>query len=229
MEKSIVNGLIKLCIFTLLGMPPLSYGFINSPGLTCFVNPINDSKGGSVKYKYAWDSEGNYQDVEGDSLFEFVDLTKLKVSVDDDKISIGISLSHIPKMLIFNLVNTPDNAIEYEWVVHFDVDNDGTDVNNISVSISSFKDKRNNRVETYGSIINETQQDIWLWRAEGAKTVSSKVKFSIIDKSTLILTINKREHQSLTKITSKTPVRFSALYNWAGKVCEDTYPDIVDE
>jgi hypothetical protein len=184
--------------------------------MSCFENSDKDQPA-----KYIWNSEGIYQDVEGDAVFEFVDLTKLKVAIDDEKISINISLSHIPYMLIFNHTDVPASEVEYEWAVYFAID--GTSTNEISISMNSFKieDSR----ESLGSILINTQRDVWLVDTEGGKNVSSNVVATGIDRTTFSLSVNKNEHEALKKITTKTPVRFSAEYNFAGKVCKDFFPD----
>jgi|GEM_PF-5105519 len=216
-----MNSLIALCISFMLCFSIPAYGFVNlDPGVNCFENSYNNPNGKNIPVKYAWNKEGEYQDVEGDALFEFIDLTRLKVVIDDNKVAINISLNHIPNVLIFNHANLSNDVLEYEWAVYFNVG--GTPGNEISLSISSYKVDRK---ESLGSILGETQHDLWLLDAEQGKNVRVNVETTLLDKSTLSLVVRKKDHEALRKITAKTPVRFSAEYNFAGKVCKDTYPD----
>ena len=217
---------LLMAIFFVLGFSTQAYGGLwsSSPGLSCFENAYNDPGNKNNPIKYAWNSEGVYQDAEGDAIFEFVDLTNLKVLVDDEQIAVTISLTYIPNVLIFNHANLPDDELEYEWSVYFD--HDGTATNEISMSITSYKEKGK---EMPGSILSKTQHDIWLLNAEDGEVVSFNVDATMVDKSTLSLIVRKSEHEALRKITAKTPVRFSASYNFAGKVCEDIYPDAIEK
>lgn len=83
-------------------------------------------------------NEGIYQDAAGDA-FEFIDLTKLKITVDDEKIAVYISLTYIPHLLVFDWADITDDILEYEWSVSFDVNGDGTPANDISFSLSPYK------------------------------------------------------------------------------------------
>ena len=213
---------LLMAIFFVLGFSTQAYGGLwsSSSALSCFENSYNDPGNKSNPIKYAWNSEGVYQDAEGDAIFEFVDLTSLKVTVDDEQIAVTISLTYIPNVLIFNRANVPDDELEYEWSVYFDLDGKAT--NEIAMSITSYKEQGK---ETPGSILSKTQHDVWLLKDEGGESVSFNVAATMVDKSTLSLIVHKSEHEALKKITAKTPVRFSASYNFAGKVCEDIYPD----
>jgi hypothetical protein len=212
----------KSALITLLSLylPVQAHGFNIDPIFVCLTSEYPE--GTDRKYSYAQNSKGNYQDVPGDAL-EFIDLSKLKVTIDDDIITIKMSLTHIPDFLIYDRADIPDNAPEYEWAVFFDVDGDGTPANDISISISSFKFKRDK--VGISRMTDFTQYDVWL----SGSSLTSEIDVSIVDRSTLSLIVRKSSHKALARITAKTPIRFSTLYNYGGGVCEDFYPDIRKE
>lgn len=224
-----MNRSAVLCIFLLLCLSAQANKSIWSAQMqglmACFENNDKSLSENNNSFIYTWNNEGQYQDVEGDALFEFVDLTKLKVAIDNNKISINISLSHIPYVFIFDHANVPADELEYEWAVYFDIDASSDD--EISISMSSYKNQ--DREETLGNMLHKTQKDVWLWVAEGGTSLSSNIVADEVDRTTFSLTIDKNEHEALRKITTKTPVRFSAAYNFSGKLCEDFFPDIINK
>lgn len=208
-----------------------AYGFdiaIDPMMLSCFRTEYMARKGLQNDYKYINNSEGIYQDTTGDAP-EFIDLTTLKVKVDDKNISVDIALAHIPRMLIFDRADIADDGLEYEWSVSFDVDKDGTPANDVSISLSSYKFEGDK--PSIGYLHRFTQHDANLWGTDSVSSLTSDIDISdaeIIENSTVSIKLNKSKHKVLSKITAKTPIRFSTYYNFGGamKVCEDFYPDL---
>ncbi len=205
-----------------------AYGFdiaIDPMMLSCFKAEYMARKGIKYDYKYANNSQGIYQDAAGDAP-EFIDLTKLKVNVDDKNIVVDISLAHIPRMLIYDRADVANDNLEYEWSVSFDVDNDGTPDNDISISLSSYKFEGD--TPSIGYLLQFIQRDVWLWGSESVINLTSNIDISeakIFDVSTISIQLKKSEHKALKMITAKTPIRFSTYYNFgARKICEDFYP-----
>ena len=218
--KSVVSILLLLNIY------PRAYGFgFDDSMFICLSG--NHLETVDQKYSYAQNSKGSFQDVTGDAL-EFIDLSKIKVAINDGKIFIEISLTHIPDLLIYDRADISDNDTEYEWAIFFDIDEDNTPANDISISLSSFKFK--GEKVSIGNLKNFTQHNVWLFDSDGSSTsLTDRIEVSVVDRSTFSLFVNKGSHKALEKITAETPVRFSTLYNFGGGVCEDFYPDIRKE
>lgn len=215
--KSMLSTILLLNIYT------QAYGIgLNDSMLICLSSSHLKTIG--QKYSYAQNSKGSYQDVTGDTL-EFIDLSKMEVAIDDSKISIEISLTHIPDMLIYDRADISDNDIEYEWAIFFDIDEDNTPANDISISLSSFKFK--GEKVSIGNVKNFTQRNVWLFGSDGSSTsLTDRIDVTVVDRTTFSLIVGKGSHKASEKITEQTPVRFSTLYNFGRGVCEDFYPDI---
>jgi hypothetical protein len=175
------------------------------------------------KYIYIESGAGTYVDNSGDAL-EFIDLTRLDVAVDSDRISLKISLAHIPEWLVFDRADVSDRAVEYSWAVYFDVDGDGTTANDIAIAVSSFKFKGDE--VSIGRLAGFTQRNVWQFGSERSTSLSNDIDVSLADRSTVVMEVSKDRHEALSRITEKTPIRFSTLFNFGDGVCEDFYPDI---
>ena len=189
--------------------------------LQCYQGKDKAHKAVQEPLIYDWNKAGIYQDTKGDAIFEFVDLTELKVSVSDENIVVIFSLAHIPHVLVFDQHSVPDDALEYDWSVYFDLDESSTD--ELSIAMSSYK---NSDVgESLQNSLVSTQKDVWLISDTGGQVVTTNVEANYIDRHTFSLTVSKSESELLKQITKNTPVRFSAVYNFSGRECQDNFPD----
>lgn len=220
-----------LSMFFMLGLSIEAYGVditIDPMMLSCFRPEYMALKGLKYDYMYVNNNEGIYQDTTGDAP-EFIDLTTLKVKVDDKNIVVDIVLAHIPRMLIFDRADIANDDLEYEWSVSFDVDKDGTPANDISIALSSYKFEGDK--PSIGYLHRFTQHDVGLWGSSSVSSLTTDIEISnaeIINNSIISINLSKSKHKALNTITAKTPIRFSTYYNFGGamRVCEDFYPDL---
>jgi hypothetical protein len=166
---------------------------------------------------------GSCIDASGDAAFALIDLQLLKVTVDATEISVDIGLLDIPNPLTYNSINLPDNQLEYEWRVVFDVDGDGQSSNDIHLSISHFKPPGG--VEAQDALLNFTQKSVWLLNSTGNGAGLIGMATATQNLSTLTITVQKSVHASLATIDTSTPFKFRAIYKIAGTSYEDLFPD----
>ena len=236
-----LNRLLLSIVLLLVFLEPAAAFVQFSPMIYCFADPhtkdsrpvFNTTKlphkpAQSVPvYKYAQYKNEGFKDHEGDA-FEFIDLTNLKLIIDEKQIKAILSLAHLPKVLIYNRSGTPKDALEYGWSVSFDVDGDGTPDNDITIALSHYLDPRKKNQERFGSPLAFTQRDVWQTFKKGndygSKSLISDLKITRPDQSTLVMTISKSAHAALQNITLETPVRFEASFNFNGNICTDVFP-----
>jgi hypothetical protein len=73
------------------------------------------------------DSEGVILDQSQNLDFGFIDIVSLKVTAEGEEVTAQIELAELPETLVFN--QTPEERLEYEWVIYFDSDgNPGTGI-----------------------------------------------------------------------------------------------------
>lgn len=143
---------------------------------------------------------GEFSDVANDSEKEFIDITSAKVSIDDKKISIEITLRSVPS-LSFNQPSVNKDVLEYEWGVEFDVD--GDNVADYKLSRSYFKGNGNLAVV---NILSYGQTNIWknnYYLVEASSNLSN---------NTLLLSVDKSKISELNKITNASRVKIRAFY-----------------
>ncbi len=63
---------------------------------------------------------GSVSDAEGDTAFGFIDIVDVRVSAEEEEVTVQIELADLPAELTFN--QAPDGTMEYGWNVYFDVD-----------------------------------------------------------------------------------------------------------
>ena len=207
-----------------------------SPGINSILVVAEDSKGNRGTDRISINvvlpsfpvvenkcTAGSCIDASGDAAFAVIDLQLLKVTVDATEISVAIGLLDIPNPLTYNSINLPDNQLEYEWRVVFDVDGDGQSSNDIHLSISHFKPPGG--VEAQDALLNFTQKSVWLLNSTGNGAGLIGMATATQDLSTLTITVQKSVHASLATIDTSTPFKFKAFYKIAGTSYEDLFPD----
>ena len=161
----------------------------------------------------------SYSDIEGDVIFDFVDITEVKLVSDDHNIYVQISLSDIPDELSYNAESVSDNALEYEWSISFDVDRNEEISNNIEMSVSRFhpgfgKPKK-------GGLLDFTQKNVWIV-SESTSGSAGAFASASIQGNHLIIAAPKSE---VPDVTIDTPFTVSTYYNFEGALYKDIYPD----
>lgn len=119
----------------------------------------------------------------------------------------SITVTNIPATVTYDMLQTPDNIVEYTWEVKFDMDSDGDDsVGDLKLILSH--GKRSGELEKTGPI---TDFDAML--LEVSETGPSLVRYTYISPAELTvldnkitLTVNKSVHASLHNISSSTKV-----------------------
>lgn len=105
----------------------------------------------------------------GDVSAGFVDIVRGSILSNETHLTVIIKLKELPYQLYFDNPETPDNYLEYEWSLYVDIDGDpstGSPYRNgteVSISIQHFK--RSGSLPKYGTIIDETQHDIWIFNS----------------------------------------------------------------
>lgn len=147
---------------------------------------------------------GEFSDIANDSEKEFVDITSAKVSIDDKKISIEITLRNLPS-LSFNQPSVNKDVLEYEWGVEFDVD--GDNVADYTLSRSYFKGNGNLAVV---NILSYGQTNIW--KNSSTNSYYLVEASSNLSNNTLLLSVDKSKNSELNKITNASRVKIRAFY-----------------
>jgi archaellum component FlaG (FlaF/FlaG flagellin family) len=72
--------------------------------------------------KVVADASGTISDIPDSYPYLFVDIINLTVTVEGGEVEAQLELAELPKTLTFN--QAPQGALEYEWIVYFDIDGD---------------------------------------------------------------------------------------------------------
>jgi hypothetical protein len=207
-----------------------------SPGINSILVVAEDSKGNRGTDRISINvvppsspvgvsrcTAGSCIDASGDAAFAVIDLQLLKVTVDATEISVDIGLLDIPNLLTYNSINLPDNQLEYEWRVVFDVDGDGQSSNDVHLSISNIKPPGG--VEAQDALLNFTQNSVLLLNSTGSSAELIGMATATQNLSTLTITVQKSAHASLATIGTSTPFKFRAFHKIADTSYEDLFPD----
>jgi len=173
-------------------------------------------------FPYAEPASTSYSDALGDACFAFIDLKDMTVNIDNQTISVTISLANIPAKFQFNQPGVPINYLEYEWAVYFDINNDNTLNGDIKMSISYSKDSNTSFEEPALPRLNKSLR----------KYISNTnynyigVPSAQLADNTFTLNVDKSVSPDLNLITDSTIVRFSTYYYYPyqKKSHRDTYP-----
>jgi len=105
----------------------------------------------------------------GDVEAGFVDIVRGSVLSNGTHLTVIIKLKELPHQLYFDDPETPDNYREYEWSLYIDVDGDPStgdpsfDGTEVCIGIMHFKFPGS--LPEYGTIVDKTQQNIWIYNS----------------------------------------------------------------
>lgn len=142
-----------------------------------------------------------------------------------DHVTVTINVDNLPNAITYNKSTTPDNYLEYQWNVIFDLNADGViSEGDISLSLSNFKAPGS--TEQTGSISN-FQANLWIFTSNSsAQEITSAVVNKQIINNSIVLSVNKSADASLGNITNSTLVYFQTT-NYGSPTtnsCWDYYP-----
>jgi hypothetical protein len=142
----------------------------------------------------------------------YISIKSASVNVREVAIITHVHLQELPAMLPFNAPDLPDNRMEYEWMVSFDVDGDNTSANNIEVALAKFKFSGSEA--GIGRVTEFAQHSVVRVDESGrGKQVITGSKVHQ-EGNTLVLSVSKNEHPDLLEITRATPWR---VQTYAGR------------
>jgi len=124
----------------------------------------------------------------GDVSAGFVDIVKGSVLSNGTHLTVIIKLKDLPHQLYFDSPETPDNYLEYQWALYIDVDGDPSTGSpsykgsEVCISIMNFKSPGS--LPKNGTIIDETQQNIWIYNSTTGSWRSEAYVITIEDFST---------------------------------------------
>jgi hypothetical protein len=130
---------------------------------------------------------GEISDPEGDVAFGFIDIVSVKVTVEGEEVVAQIELSELPEKLMFN--QAPENLLEYEWGIYFDIDGD------LSTG-STFEVGADYALSVQHFVFGEAEEDsilgacqITAWKLEGTSITLQSWATAETDYATNTLTI----------------------------------------
>ncbi len=161
----------------------------------------------------------------GDAAFSFIDIGEVHVKTDNSNLVVDVSFLNIPDSLVFNSANILDGFPQYSWSVSFDVAQDNTYRDIITLSVTYINDV--NAPEVHRSPVSLTRNDVLRFNGGGDLVPGLVIGQVILSLSinTLTFTVPVNSHASLEKINQETPFKVHATYNSAGTVYEDKFPD----
>lgn len=176
--------------------------------LCCSESPNDNNTTDDQQFCYGTDR--NFNDTQGDASEEYIDLTELKITIGSDSVGASVTLSNLPSTLTFDPVALPDNYINYEWAVKFDMDGNGADSKgDIVFSVENYKFSGENERES--EILSATQQNIWKYTSNYSATAISDLTVKISG-NTFIMYTSTSADSSLSNINTSTPVKFEAMH-----------------
>lgn len=156
-----------------------------------------------------------------DATQSFVDLDNLEIYVTNDSIVIKIGMLDLPNVLTFNNKDLPMNFLNYEWAVGFDLNSDNLDSKgDIKMGISRFKSSD----EKTGSILSNTQQNIWKLNGNGADYLINLSSYIKVANRCFLIAIPKNICAELKMVTPDTNVYFSTYFSNGKMTVYDFFP-----
>lgn len=149
------------------------------------------------------------------ALPSFTEIVDGQTTFSNSSITCILSLQQLPETLKFNNVQLNDNALEYEWGVYFDNNNDGK--YDLSLSVSHWKDPENNELK--GEILKNTQFSIWRISSEGGSKIGDL--HAKIDENKIILTA-PNDSKELNEISSNSKIKYQTIYNNGLEIYKDS-------
>lgn len=145
----------------------------------------------------------------------YVEIVDGQTTISESLIICEISLKKLPKSLKFNNDQLMDDALEYEWGVYFDNNNDGK--YDISFSVSNWNFPK--KTEVKGEIIKNTQSSIWKIGNEGGSKIGDLDLEIEGDKIVLTTSSNTR---AIDEISSNSKIKYQTFYNNGLKIFTDS-------
>ena len=149
------------------------------------------------------------------------------VGIDNDAIVVDIKLLDIPATLAFDQDSTPDNAMEYEWSIYIDSDNNPSTgsswpVNGCDVSISLMNFKSPGSTQHDDTILGGTQHNTWIFDESGSFNYGHEIEVTINYSTNTITMIASKEWDELSDVEVTDGFYFLASCRCAAdKISED--------
>jgi hypothetical protein len=175
-----------------------------------------DEAGGVAPRTGAVLSRGGEDEI-GDVATDFIDISRVDISLFPEALIVGISYAAFPGKLIFNNPNLDQDSLEYEWACDIDVEGDGKA--DFSLSMSSFKAPGAFPVEA--SVTLFCQADLWKLSRSGGTATETPVKVETAG-SGVYLTLGDGRDLPLKKLTSKSTFTVRTYYDDGRSVAEDS-------
>ena len=118
-----------------------------------------------LKKRERMDEVVNLTDPKGDTQYPFVDLLGASVSKDGEGLIVRMDLAKFSEQLTFCQKDVPENNMEYQWSVMFDIEGDGTD--DYSIELSNFKPPESDPIK--GDPLDVAQLTIWELNNQGGQ------------------------------------------------------------
>lgn len=126
-----------------------------------------------------------------------------------DTISVKLTMNNLPDTITYSKSTTPDYQVDYSWGVTFDINNDGM-INQGDIILQILHYKSPGDTEQVGSI-DDLESNVWLYTSDTAFESIAAVNKEIAGNS-IIFTVDRSTHETLSKITPDTLVYFSTSY-----------------
>jgi hypothetical protein len=155
-------------------------------------------------------SDGIFINPQTDSIDAFVSINKAVVSITDTIISVIFTMGNLPTNLVFNHTTLAENAVEYEWSMYIDIDDNGQ----FDYSLSTFHFKFPGKSQNTGAITNNSQTNVWKADTVGGSASTICNASCCVIGNNITLLVPKSAHADLVKITNAAKVRFRAYYDF---------------
>lgn len=140
----------------------------------------------------------------------FIDIVEVAIEATEEEIVLHMQLRELPAIFTYAHASLPDNRIEYDWSGIFDLDDNGVDENDISLSLLYFKPP--GATESQGLMTEFCQCNIWEYSSPtGGRNVANAN--ATVTGNTVTLMVSRDAHTSLQTILRSTPVLCTTHYN----------------
>ncbi len=164
----------------------------------------------------------------GDVNKPFVDLTEMVVTFADDCVGVTWKLEKLPETFIVNHSELDVNANNYSWSAYFDIDENKLPSKG-DLFISVVKDKfegESEEIISISKLAHGSLAEVESLESNGRLDVWTKAFISkSVSANSFSLYLPKALHPSLSKITNKTPIDFTAQFNDGKNQYRDRFPD----
>jgi len=146
--------------------------------------------------------------------------TRGNVGIDNDTIVVDIKLLDIPATLTFDQDFTPGNAMEYEWSIYIDSDNNPSTgpswpINGCEVSISLMNFKFPGSMQHDDTILGGTQHNTWIFDEGGSFNYGHEIDVTVNYSTNTITMIASKEWEELIDVEATDRFYFIASYRYA--------------